>query len=92
MAFRSTNKSISDEDLNNKMLEQVRDNGLWLNKADGSGLFLAVKFSNGEYGEVLTKDSKRIEMNFDDGTFLVPGTNIKINDKKPGEELLEEDF
>lgn len=92
MAFRSTNKSISDEDLNSKMLEQVRDNGLWLNKADGSGLFLAVKFSNGEYGEVLTKDSKRIEMNFDDGTFLVPGTNIKINDKKPGEELLEEDF
>lgn len=81
--FKSNNKKISDVELNASMLGQIKSNGVWLNKADGDGIFLAVKFANGEYGEVLMKglDGKptRIEMNFDDGTFLIPKTKIKLD-------------
>ena len=81
--FKSTDKSKSDKDLNDSMMRQLKSNGVWLNKSDGDGIFLAIKFSNGEYGEVLMKGPdgkpKRLEMSFDDQTFLIPGTSIKLD-------------
>ena len=79
MDFKSTDPKVTDEELNSAMQEQLRSNSLWLNKADGSGIFLAIKFANGEYGEVLMKDNQRIEINFDDQSFKIPGTDIRMD-------------
>ena len=92
--FKSTDKNISDNDLNDEMKNQLRSNSVWLNKADGEGIFLAIKFKNGEFGEVLMQGAdgkpKRIEMNFDDKTFLVPGTDIFIDLVNRSEEIKPE--
>lgn len=92
--FKSTDKNISDKDLNDDMRNQLRSNSVWLNKADGEGIFLAIKFKNGEFGEVLMQGAdgkpKRIEMNFDDKTFLVPGTDIFIDLVNRSEEIKPE--
>lgn len=81
--MQSSDKTVSKNDLNTAMYGQVKENGVWLNKANGDGLFLAIKFPDGEYGDVIMKDTEgkkvRVEIDFDDGTFFIPNTNIQLD-------------
>ena len=83
--FRSTNSEIPEEELNSSMIEQAKKNGVWLNTADGNGLVFAIKFFNGTYGLIQNKEGKLLRFNFDDDSFVLPGTNIvmdKLTKKK----------
>ena len=77
--FKSTNKNISDEMLNKEMKRQIKDNGIWVNSADGNGIVLSVKFADGSVGLVNNKKGEVIKINFDDTSFKIPGTNIDMN-------------
>ena len=77
--FKSTNKNISDEMLNKEMKRQIKDNGKWVNSADGNGIVLSVKFADGSVGLVNNKKGEVIKINFDDTSFKIPGTNIDMN-------------
>ena len=77
--FKSTNKNISDEMLNKEMKRQIKDNGIWVNSADGSGIVLSVKLADGSVGLVSNKKGEVIKINFDDTSFKIPGTNIDMN-------------
>jgi len=77
--FKSTNKNISDEMLNKEMKRQIKDNGVWVNSADGNGIVLSVKFADGSVGLVSNKKGEVIKINFDDTSFKIPGTNTDMN-------------
>jgi hypothetical protein len=77
--FKSTNKNISDEMLNKEMKRQIKDNGMWVNSADGNGIVLSVKFADGSVGLVSNKKGEVIKINFDDTSFKIPGTNTDMN-------------
>ena len=84
--FRSTNSEVPEEELNSSMIEQAKDNGVWLNTADGNGLVFAIKFFDGTYGLIQNKEGKLLRFNFDDDSYVLAGTNIvmdKLTKKKP---------
>jgi hypothetical protein len=94
-SFKSSDKSISDEELNNSMKNQMQENGVWLNTPDGNGLVYAIKFKNGSYGLVENEKGELLKFNFDDDSYNLPGTNIKINPtfRDPDiEKLIQEGF
>jgi hypothetical protein len=70
--FESNNEEISNTELNEEMLDQAKDNGVWINNADGSGIVFAIEFAENEKGELL-------QINFDDDSYKLPGTDIIIN-------------
>ena len=59
----------------------MQNNGIWVNSADGSGLVFAIKFSDGSLGLVRNKNGDLLQINFDDDSLKVPGTNIDIDFK-----------
>ena len=94
-SFKSSDKSISDEELNNAMKNQMQENGVWLNTPDGNGLVYAIKFKNGSYGLLENEKGELLKFNFDDDSYNLPGTNIKINPtfRDPDiEKLVQEGF
>jgi hypothetical protein len=76
--FQSENPEIDDQELNEEMLEQAKDNGVWVNSADGSGIVFAIPFPNGELALVENKKGELLKINFDDGSHILPTTNIRI--------------
>ena len=77
--FRSTNPDVPEEELNSSMIEQAKKNGVWLNTADGNGLVFAIKFFDGTYGLIQNKEGKLLRFNFDDDSYVLPGTNIVMD-------------
>ncbi len=76
--FQSENPEIDDQELNEEMLEQAKENGVWVNSADGSGIVFAIPFPNGELALVENKKGELLKINFDDGSHILPTTNIRI--------------
>jgi hypothetical protein len=79
--FQSENPEIDDQELNEEMLEQAKENGIWVNSADGSGIVFAIPFPNGELALVENKKGELLKINFDDGSHILPTTNILIDIK-----------
>jgi len=81
-SFKSANKAISADEklIDEKMMEQMKSKGVWLNTADGEGLVFAVKFKNGSFGLVENEDGELLRFDFTDTTYRLPGTGI--NGKK----------
>ena len=77
--FESTNEKISNTDLNEEMLEQAKDNGVWINNADGSGIVFAIEFSDGSLGLIENKKGELLQINFDDDSYKLPGTDTIID-------------
>ena len=68
-----------DKVLNEEMLNQAKENGVWVNNADGSGIVFAIPFPNGELALVENKKGELLELKFDDGSHILPTTDIRID-------------
>ena len=77
--FESNNEEISNTELNEEMLDQAKDNGVWINNADGSGIVFAIEFADGSLGLVENEKGELLQINFDDDSYKLPGTDIIIN-------------
>ena len=77
--FESTNEKISNTDLNEEMLEQAKDNGVWINNADGSGIVFAIEFADGSLGLIENEKGELLQINFDDDSYKLPGTDTVID-------------
>ena len=77
--FESNNEEISNTELNEEMLDQAKDNGVWINNADGSGIVFAIEFGDGSLGLVENEQGELLQINFDDDSYKLPGTDIIIN-------------
>ena len=88
MPFKSTNPDISDQDLNDEMLEQAKDNGVWINSGDGNGLVFAIEFADGSLGLVQNKKGELLQVNFDDDSYTLPTTDIDMDIRNLNKEEL----
>lgn len=81
--MESQDKTISSEEIMGKNRYQIKENGVWLNMANGDGLFLAIKYPNGEHGPVFIKNKdgkrQRVEIDFNNFEHIIKGTDIKID-------------
>tara|TARA_B100002019_G_scaffold239840_1_gene215344 strand:- start:9815 stop:11941 length:2127 start_codon:yes stop_codon:yes gene_type:complete len=76
-SFQSEFEDDSKE-LDKEMLAQAKENGVWVNNADGSGIVFAIPFADGSLALVENKKGELLELKFDDGSHLLPTTNIRI--------------
>lgn len=77
-SFQSSNPDIDDDEINEEMLAQAKDKGVWVNSADGSGIVFAIPFPDGSLGLVENKKGELLELKFDDGSHVLPTTNILL--------------
>ena len=77
-AFASEKEKDADL-INNRMLLQMRENGVWVNSADGKGLVFAIKFNDGSLGLVRNKKGDLLQVNFDDDSYKIPGSDIDMD-------------
>ena len=84
--FESNNEEISNTELNEEMLDQAKDNGVWINNADGSGIVFAIEFADGSLGLVENEQGELLQINFDDDSYKLPGTDVVINMGQQDEE------
>jgi hypothetical protein len=85
--FKSTFED-DDKELSEEMKYQIKNNGSWINSADGSGVVFGIQFNDGSFG-LLTKTiidqdtgeelSVPLKINFDDISYNVPYSSIKID-------------
>ena len=77
-SFQSADKE-NDELLAEEMLSQAKEKGVWVNNADGSGIVFAIPFPDGSLGLVENKKGELLELKFDDGSHVLPTTNILLD-------------
>jgi len=61
------------------MLDQAKDNGVWINNADGSGIVFAIEFADGSLGLVENEKGELLQINFNDDSYKLPGTDVIID-------------
>jgi len=79
VSFRSLDESNTDiEILDKEMKEQMLKNGRWVNNSDGTGLLFGITFGDGSFAPVFNKEGNTLELKFDDDSYLLPNTDIRI--------------
>ena len=85
VAFRSTdpfNQGVSEQELSDKHKRMMRMHGEWRNKGDGTGLVFGVVLDGGQFAPVVNADGKELSFNFNDTSYILPGTDIEMDIKK----------
>ena len=87
--FKSTFED-DDKELSQEMKYQIKNNGAWINSADGSGVVFGIQFDDGSFG-LLSKTivdadtgeeiSVPLKINFDDISYTVQYSSIAIDPK-----------
>ena len=79
VSFRSLDEPNTDVELLDKeMKEQMLKNGRWVNNSDGTGLLFGITFGDGSFAPVFNKEGETLELKFDDDSYLLPNTDIRI--------------
>tara|TARA_R100001591_G_scaffold20692_1_gene29438 strand:- start:5888 stop:8086 length:2199 start_codon:yes stop_codon:yes gene_type:complete len=79
MAFKSSDQEISQNTLDEEMTYQLKNNGIWVNTADGKGLVYGLVFPDGSFAPVVNAAGKKFRFNFDDTSYNIPGTDQEYN-------------
>ena len=78
VSFKSLDENIDVEILDKEMKEQMIKNGRWVINSDGTGLLFGITFGDGSFAPVFNKEGETLELKFDDDSYLLPNTDIRI--------------
>ena len=78
VAFRSS-KERDSEKLTKKMKSQMSLNGEWRNTPDGEGLIFGIVLDGEQFAPVVNANGEELTFKFNDSTYMLPGTNIKMD-------------
>jgi len=79
VAFQSMDEDVTEVELNEAMIDQMKNFGEWRNKADGTGIIFGIVFNDGSFGPIVNKNKENLEFNFNDTTLNIPGTDKDID-------------
>ena len=79
VAFGSMKDDTLTVDIESEFNINVKENGEWRNTSDGEGLIFGIILPDGEFAPVKNDKGDFLEFKFDDNTYTLPGTDIKLN-------------
>ena len=79
VAFGSMKDDTLTVDIQSEFNINVKENGEWRNTSDGEGLIFGIILPDGEFAPVKNANGNFLEFNFDDDSYILPGTDIKMN-------------
>ena len=79
VAFGSMKDDTLTVDIESEFNINVKENGEWRNTSDGEGLIFGIILPDGEFAPVKNDKGDFLEFKFNDNTYTLPGTDIKLN-------------
>ncbi len=79
VAFGSMKDDTLTIDMQSEFNVNIKENGEWRNTSDGEGLIFGIILADGEFAPVKNSNGDFLEFNFDDDSYILPGTDIKMN-------------
>ena len=79
VAFGSMKDDTLTVDIQSEFNINVKENGEWRNTSDGEGLIFGIILPDGEFAPVKNANNDFLQFNFDDDSYILPGTDIKMN-------------
>jgi hypothetical protein len=80
VAFGSMKDDTLTTDIENDFKINIKENGEWRNTSDGEGLIFGIILPpNGDFAPVKNANGDFLEFNFNDDSYILPGTDIKMN-------------
>jgi hypothetical protein len=79
VAFGSMKDDTLTIDIESEFEVNVKENGEWRNTSDGEGLIFGIILPDGEFAPVKNANGDFLEFDFDDDSYILPGTDIKMN-------------
>ena len=79
VAFGSMKDDTLTVDIQSEFNINIKENGEWRNTSDGEGLIFGIILADGEFAPVKNANGNFLEFDFDDDTYILPGTDIKLN-------------
>ena len=82
VAFRSDNPDITDEEYNEEMRNQMIENGVWRNSADGTSLVYGIVLPSVGFTPIENDQGQLLSFKFNDLSFTLPNTDVVLDTKK----------
>jgi GH24 family phage-related lysozyme (muramidase) len=79
VAFGSMKDDTLTVDIQSEFNINVKENGEWRNTSDGEGLIFGIILPDGEFAPVKNANGDFLEFDFNDDSYILPGTDIKMN-------------
>ena len=79
VAFGSMKDDTLTIDIESEFEVNVKENGEWRNTSDGEGLIFGIILPDGEFAPVKNANGDFLEFDFNDDSYILPGTDIKMN-------------
>tara|TARA_R110001632_G_scaffold99841_1_gene206688 strand:+ start:4102 stop:6465 length:2364 start_codon:yes stop_codon:yes gene_type:complete len=82
IAFRSTNPDITDDEYEEEMRNQMIENGVWRNSADGTSLVYGIVLPAVGFTPIENSQGQLLSFKFNDLSFTLPNSNIEMDVSK----------
>ena len=82
VAFRSDNPDITDEEYNEEMRDQMIENGVWRNSADGTSLVYGIVLPSVGFTPIENDQGQLLSFKFNDLSYILPNTNVVLDTSK----------
>ena len=82
VAFRSDNSDITDDEYEEEMRNQMIENGVWRNSADGTSLVYGIVLPSVGFTPIENSQGQLLSFKFNDLSFTLPNSNIEMDVSK----------